>query len=317
MRHDLRREPEQAFYYLFGRPYDFVRGTKQPLGTYIEEEKNWQPSPMWKKLVRVGMNPRATKADCLALIRLGDTRKLFRFLAQVHKQVFFRGRSPLRFIVEKTPGNAMHVVNIWRLFPRAKFLHLVRDPFDVLESILKTKHSTSYTDVATYVFVWKLSTILGVLLSKMRKRSYCLIFFKHLVTETEATMRLVADFLGMPYTPVLVKPTEQSGRVAWRSDTHQGIRVLPGVVDGTLYKKKSNKHLSPGQISFVAYFVVPEYQLCGFQKYREYVHVKEKRVPKEMRGVARWARVRLWAIHLLSLAVYRWMKPYGSLQVRK
>lgn len=41
-----------------------------------------------------------------------------------------------RIIVEKTPANSLYVSLILRLFPGARFIHLIRDPHDVVASLL-------------------------------------------------------------------------------------------------------------------------------------------------------------------------------------
>ena len=49
----------------------------------------------------------------------------------------FHERSGKRFIAEKTPANALYFRELHLLFPESRFIHVVRDPRDVVASLIK------------------------------------------------------------------------------------------------------------------------------------------------------------------------------------
>lgn len=53
------------------------------------------------------------------------------FLAPYHR------RSGKTFIAEKTPANALYFSDLFALFPGSRFIHVVRDPRDVVASLLR------------------------------------------------------------------------------------------------------------------------------------------------------------------------------------
>ena len=49
----------------------------------------------------------------------------------------FHERSGKRFVAEKTPANALYFRELHKLFPESRFIHVVRDPRDVVASLIK------------------------------------------------------------------------------------------------------------------------------------------------------------------------------------
>ncbi len=49
----------------------------------------------------------------------------------------FHERSGKRFIAEKTPANALYFRELHQLFPESRFIHVVRDPRDVVASLIR------------------------------------------------------------------------------------------------------------------------------------------------------------------------------------
>jgi hypothetical protein len=101
--------------------------------------------------------------------------------------------------VEITPGNVAHIDRIWRAFPEAQIVHVIRDPRDVFASMVKAKTSDSADEfadrwVATVGESERLLRALNPL-----PRNYLTIRYEHLVGAPEATMRRVLDFLGEPW----------------------------------------------------------------------------------------------------------------------
>ncbi len=74
--------------------------------------------------------------DAHYFFRADELRTSFReliasFLAPFHE------RSGKRFVAEKTPANALYFQELYQLFPESRFVHVVRDPRDVVASLIK------------------------------------------------------------------------------------------------------------------------------------------------------------------------------------
>lgn len=149
---------------------------------------------------------------------------------------------------EKTPRNVRYLDYIWKHFPNAKFIHVVRDGRDVVCS-MRTHPRYRLVDgqrvptgirrpLEPCVAVWLRDTAAG-----MRWRgnaNYLEVRYEDVVSETEATLRRVCEFIGEAWEPALLEyyrergasrdpakfvaniaatqPVSESARQRWRRD---------------------------------------------------------------------------------------------------
>jgi hypothetical protein len=114
---------------------------------------------------------------------------------------------------EKTPRNVRYLDYIWKHFPNAKFIHVVRDGRDVVCS-LRTHPRYRLVNgervptgirrpLGPCVALWLRDTAAG-----MRWRGqpgYREVRYEDLLTQTEATLREVCEFIGEPWEPGLLE----------------------------------------------------------------------------------------------------------------
>lgn len=67
----------------------------------------------------------------------------------VNKRLTARAGPRTRWVGDKTPGYTRHLDQLHRLFPKAKFFHIVRDPRDVAVSGMGHRQRTGVADVFT------------------------------------------------------------------------------------------------------------------------------------------------------------------------
>ena len=121
-------------------------------------------------------------------------------------EIYARARKPgFQRWGDKNNFHVRHVGTLHSLFPEAQFLHIVRDGRDVACSyrqLKRTKIESAYapnltTDVAEIATEWKTNLEFvrdGFDVLPMRQRLE--IRYKDLVTQSEATLRTVCEFLG-------------------------------------------------------------------------------------------------------------------------
>jgi hypothetical protein len=133
--------------------------------------------------------------------------------------------------IEKTPGNEAYSDDLFRLFPEAKLLQLVRDPRAVFAS--RKKHLISrygcYAKAHRLVREWNRSSRQ---ISKLQKRtdSYLLVRYEDLVQDTGRTLERVCQFIGVELLPVMLEPTragKQWGGNSAYDKTFGGISAEP------------------------------------------------------------------------------------------
>jgi hypothetical protein len=103
---------------------------------------------------------------------------------------------------DKTPGYVNHIILLKDLFPKAKFIHMLRDPRDYCLSVRKSWHKSAYRAAYRWRETIKMVQKDRVVLSE---QDYIEVHYEDLLSDTKNTMYTVSDFLGCPYHPHTVK----------------------------------------------------------------------------------------------------------------
>ena len=114
---------------------------------------------------------------------------------------------------DKTPQNIHHIAWILRHFPRAKFIHVVRDGRDVVCSMRthprfrvvhgQTVPTRIQRPLQPCIQAWLRYTAAGM--NWRGHADYREVRYEDLVETPETTMRGVCEFLGEPYDPTLLR----------------------------------------------------------------------------------------------------------------
>ncbi|HJN75059.1 MAG TPA: sulfotransferase [Myxococcota bacterium] len=119
---------------------------------------------------------------------------------------------PGQRIAEKTPHDLLHMATLGRIYPRARFIHVVRDGRAVAASLVKQR----WLDPASGEPVWYCAGIEAAsrywaqVVAEVRNQvdtvsgRYLELRYEALCTEPEATMRQVLAFLGEPWDPAVL-----------------------------------------------------------------------------------------------------------------
>ncbi|WP_163527367.1 sulfotransferase family protein [Halobacillus ihumii] len=111
-------------------------------------------------------------------------------------------------IIEKSVENAEFALNLKALYPRAKFIHIVRNPYSNIVSIRKFKtYNNKYPSLKpivrslynTYYFLDKNKKII--------RDDYLIIKYEDLVEDPDKTISLMAKFLQIDEEEILFIPT--------------------------------------------------------------------------------------------------------------
>ena len=121
-------------------------------------------------------------------------------------------RSCTRFI-EKSVENAEFAALIKSLYPDAKFIHVVRNPYATLVSLRKFK----YLVRNHYPFVGPLTRSMEnsyhyLYHNQTHISDYLVIRFEDLLTDPNTIMRKVANFCGVDFDEIMLRPTFLNGK---------------------------------------------------------------------------------------------------------
>ena len=115
------------------------------------------------------------------------------------------------FFLEKTPQHVFYIDIILRCFPEAYFIHLIRDPRDVVASILraaKTWGKGWFPDSATIAAeLWKRSVLEAKKIPKKIKNPerFFELRYEDLKADTPGKLAAIFDWLGLEYDNTLVQ----------------------------------------------------------------------------------------------------------------
>jgi hypothetical protein len=92
---------------------------------------------------------------------------------------------------------------ILRVYPDAKFIHMLRDPRDRYDAVLNKSRRRGGVGAATAR--WLHSAVLAESNQKVDPQRYKVIRYETMVTHPRETMKLVCEFLGEEYHPAMLR----------------------------------------------------------------------------------------------------------------
>ncbi|MCB1377026.1 MAG: sulfotransferase [Alphaproteobacteria bacterium] len=155
-----------------------------------------------------------TRQPVARLIRLDAIR--------VFENSRFRHASPRMWCAKEVGGHSGRVLDLWKkIFPQGRLLLITRDPLMVVRSVLHDRRRVNqrpsiwniikqtYDPMAVNATVARLAT----------NKDVHVLSYEDLVATPEATMRKVADFLGIAFTAKLTQPTLLGEQVVVRTSS--------------------------------------------------------------------------------------------------
>jgi hypothetical protein len=104
---------------------------------------------------------------------------------------------------DKTPGHVAHMNRLAKLFPDARFIHLIRDGRDVSASIVERPWGPPNPSSAA--FWWRRKVAQGRDFGRrLGPGRYLEVHYEDLVERTEETLRRICRFIGEEYDPLIL-----------------------------------------------------------------------------------------------------------------
>jgi hypothetical protein len=177
------------------------------------------------------------------LVRLLSERRPVRyerFVARIFDTYAARRGKPLAG--DKTPGYVRRMAQIHELWPRARFVHIVRDPRDVVLSMLDWRggrkaagqYGTWEMDpVVSTALYWRLSVAVGRETgAALGAGLYREVRYEDLVAAPDHELERICEFLGLPYAEAMTRFYEGKTRVKQgRSSKAQWLPPTSGLRD--------------------------------------------------------------------------------------
>ncbi|MBS3795925.1 MAG: sulfotransferase, partial [Candidatus Thorarchaeota archaeon] len=142
----------------------------------------------------------------------------------LYKGLYEKNRPSNKRIVEKSVENAEFVPHLKALFPDAKFLHIIRNPFSNLVSLrryLSKQQGGGYPFLLHGISSMKQNYYHLYRNRELIPEDYFVVRYEDLVKEAEYKMAEVCEFLDIDFSTELLAPTSMGE--AWMGNSSRGL----------------------------------------------------------------------------------------------
>lgn len=126
---------------------------------------------------------------------LGTGKEIFEYLVSLFRPAV--DGSELLRVVEKTPVHAKHMEEIVRLYPDARFIHIIRDPRDAIPSYMKVLPNLTTNWLPYYISEWM--RVMKSLEEAANEEQVHVIRYEDLTSDSERVLQSVCSFLDLDY----------------------------------------------------------------------------------------------------------------------
>lgn len=113
---------------------------------------------------------------------------------------------------EKTPGNLFYADILLKMFPDARFIHMIRDPRAGVSSMMKTTffpQDIAFNAMSRRKFMRRGRQILETSVPAAQR---LLLRYEDIVTEPDSTVKAICDFIGERFEPAMLSFYKDSSR---------------------------------------------------------------------------------------------------------
>jgi len=127
-------------------------------------------------------------------------------------------------IIEKSVENAEFVIDLKKLFPTSKFIHIIRNPYSNIVSLRKylSRKDKKYPFLKSACFSLKNNWYFLEKNKKIIENDYKIIRYEDLITDTEKVMKGACEFLNIPFEDNFLIPTQMGD--LWQGNSTRNIK---------------------------------------------------------------------------------------------
>jgi len=123
---------------------------------------------------------------------------------------------------DKTPVNTLHLRWIDRVFPDARYIHMIRDGRDAISSYVK---AGIYSNVDEAAHRWSNSVTMGCEFGKDNPERYLEVRYENLVQNPDKEIQRVCRFLGLTFSPNMLRFQDEVDDLGdTHLDHHRGLQ---------------------------------------------------------------------------------------------
>lgn len=237
---------ESHFFPLADRNVDYEYRKNRAKGLSVEEMeanfKDWIKTqneavdPMGDTFVTGKLNTDTFNRSFSLAESDSDKIRFEKYMSAIHECLGLGKLSSEKRVVEKSVENAEFAVELSKLFPEARFIHIVRNPYSNFVSLRKYKSIGVGYPLLNRMMKTFQNSFHFLLENPKTIAHYKVVRYEDILTETEQVMRQISEFLEIEFTETLLQPSHLGENWAGNSTTGKGFN---GVSDVNVDKWKS------------------------------------------------------------------------------
>lgn len=137
---------------------------------------------------------------------------------------------------DKTPLNSFCMDEIVGVFPDARFIHMVRDPVDVVRSYLKHDEAApEVTDLESAAKRWR-NAVLSVMKFRRKGGRVMDVYYEDFVSDPASEMKKICNFLELKYKNILISSYDKDNELKDIKSSRHHENVLDSISEDHIGK---------------------------------------------------------------------------------
>lgn len=137
-----------------------------------------------------------------------------------------KDKENVRVLVDKNPSNSLFTDKLLKIFPEARFIHIIREPRDCVNAHIKRFNKKNTFFLAWY---WKGFNAAIEKVKQKGKDKFLTVLYENFVRETEQTMKGICQFLNVPFDEKIMQSNFSEMLLQYKDNkTFDRIKVVHG-----------------------------------------------------------------------------------------
>ena len=177
---------------------------------------------------------------------------------------------------EKDPVNVHYIAELSECFPESIFIHIIRDPRDIILSRGKVKWADKMSFLK-HLLEFKYGIFLAEKGRQYCKNRYIEVRYEELLLNPERELKILSSFLNLEYEKDMLTYYKTSNTIVSKEELSWKANVMKPILSDNINKWK--KEMGRGKLFLLEVFLVNEMRKLGYDLKNNSILLKIANVP--------------------------------------
>ncbi|MCF8276804.1 MAG: sulfotransferase [Flavobacteriales bacterium] len=146
--------------------------------------------------------------NSISLSENDSTKQMFeKYMESIHQSLSSGLLPDSKRVVEKSVENAEFAIELSEMFPDARFIHIVRNPYSNFVSLRKYKSVGVGFPLLNRMVKTFRNSYHYLFENQKYIKNYKVVRYEDILSQTESTMQSISEFLNIEFLPILLRPS--------------------------------------------------------------------------------------------------------------